>query len=202
MSHSRVSNWPGTLRYSNRPIYHASVDKEVRHFLQSGPTRAEETDNTPCKVFIRKIADSAHPAHGQCGLFAGKRIPPSTFILDYIGKMLLRGDAPSHRASTGEVHCEDRPESDYDLSLHRFPDGLSVGIDASRVGNEARFTNDYRGVQEKPNAFFTDYRTQSGELRMCIKSRGEIKRGEEILISYGKSWWSNRKDEMGEGGSA
>jgi SET domain-containing protein len=36
---------------------------------------------------------------------------------------------------------------------------------------------------------------------MCIKSRGEIKKGEEILISYGKLWWSNRKDEMGEGGS-
>ncbi|TEB39356.1 SET domain protein, partial [Coprinellus micaceus] len=179
MSHSKVSNWPGALRYSNRPIYHASVNKEVRHFLQSGPTGAKETDNTPCKVYIRKIADSAHPAHGQCGLFAGKRIPPNAFILDYIG----------------EVHCEDRPESDYDLSLHRFPDGLSVGIDASRVGNEARFTNDYRGVQKKPNAFFTDYRTQSGELRMCIKSRGEIKKGEEILISYGKSWWSNREDE-------
>lgn len=192
MSHSKVANWPNELRYTHRPIYHASVNTETRQFLQSG---VREADSTPCKVIIRKIADRAHPAHGQCGLFAGKRIPPNTFILDYIGKMLLQRDAPSHRVSTGEVHCEDRPESDYDLSLHRFRDGLSVGIDASRVGNEARFTNDYRGVQQKPNAFFTDYRTQSGELRMCIKSRGEVRKGEEILISYGKSWWSNRKDE-------
>lgn len=99
--------------------------------------------------------------------------------------------------SIGEIHCDDRPESDYDLSLHRFPDGISVGVDASRAGNEARFTNDYRGVRNKPNAIFTDYRTPAGEMRMCIQSREEIKKGEEILVSYGKSWWSHRTSTEG-----
>jgi len=69
----------------------------------------------------------------------------------------------------------------------------SVGIDAARMGNEARFTNDYRGVQKSPNAMFMDYRTHRGELRMCIQSVAEIKKGEEILISYGKSWWNHRR---------
>ncbi|KAF6766220.1 SET domain protein [Ephemerocybe angulata] len=179
MSHSRVSNWPSNLQYSTRPLYHASVSKEVKQFLQSSPSGTRSADNAPCRVVIRKITENTHPAHGQCGLFAGKKIPPNALILDYIG----------------EIHCDDRPESDYDLSLHRFPDGTSVGVDASRFGNEARFTNDYRGVQSKPNAVFTDYRTNTGELRMCIRSRQEIKKGEEILVSYGKSWWSNRTDE-------
>lgn len=67
-----------------------------------------------------------------------------------------------------------------------------MGVDASRVGNEARFTNDFRGVRKKPNAEFADYRTRSGELRMCIQSREEIRKGEEILVSYGKSWWISR----------
>lgn len=35
----------------------------------------------------------------------------------------------------GEVHCDEREDSDYDLSLFRNGD-LSVGIDASRMGNE------------------------------------------------------------------
>lgn len=38
----------------------------------------------------------------------------------------------------GEIHSDERVDSDYDLSLHRFQDGTSIGIDASSMGNEAR----------------------------------------------------------------
>jgi hypothetical protein len=87
----------------------------------------------------------------------------------------------------GEVHADDRPSSDYDLSLYRTQDNISIGIDASRIGNEARFINDYRGVRDKPNASFEDDRS-AGELRM----------GDEILVSYGKSWWRERQGEPEE----
>ena len=96
-------------------------------------------------------------------------------------------------STIGEIHCDDRPESDYDLSLLRLSDGTSIGVDASKMGNEARFVNDYRGVKPKPNAIFADSRSKSGELRICIRSRDEIKKGEEILVSYGKSWWASRQ---------
>ena len=63
------------------------------------------------------------------------------------------------------MHTDEREESDYDLCLHRFQVFLStccinmqkgnngcvdtksgecVAIDASKMGNQARFTNDYR----------------------------------------------------------
>jgi hypothetical protein len=77
-------------------------------------------------------------------------------------------------------------------------DGTSVGIDATSMGNEARFVNDFRGIAKKPNAIFIDERTLSGELAMCIWSSGEkIQKGEEILVSYGKSWWKSRAEEQG-----
>jgi len=74
---------------------------------------------------------------------------------------------------------------------------VSVGIDASMMGNQARFINDYRGIANKPNAIFQDGRTASGDLCMNVWSSGqEIKKGEEIVVSYGKSWWKSRhKDE-------
>lgn len=126
---------------------------------------------------IKPVTDPGHPACGQHGLFAHKKIPPRSHIIDYIG----------------EVHCQERPDSDYDLSLYRSKDGVDVGVDARAMGNEARFVNDYRGIQEKPNAEFVDYRNGWGELRMSIWSRGEaIQRGEEVLVSYGKSWWRCR----------
>ena len=93
---------------------------------------------------------------------------------------------------SGEVHCDDRPTSNYDLSLCRFRDGLSVGIDASTMGNEARFINDYRGISSRPNAVFSDIKTDTGAMRMSIWSSAEIKKGEEILVSYGKAWWRSR----------
>jgi SET domain-containing protein len=93
----------------------------------------------------------------------------------------------------GEVHCDDRPNSDYDLSLCRLPEGVNVGVDASVMGNHARFVNDFRGIAIKPNALFVDTKTASGELRISIwSSNREIKKGEEILVSYGKTWWRSR----------
>ncbi|KAJ8084324.1 hypothetical protein PM082_003093 [Marasmius tenuissimus] len=176
------SHWPKELKYIQHCCFHSSVPAEARQFIHGTGSVATKNANTKKStqngvVAIRRIANDAHPANGQHGLFAMKKIPPKTHILDYIG----------------ELHCDDRPSSDYDLSLHRFQSGESIGIDASTTGNEARFINDYRGIQAKPNALFTDYRTASGELRMGIWSGNEeIKKGSEILVSYGKSWWKER----------
>jgi SET domain-containing protein len=61
------------------------------------------------------------------------------------------------------------------------------------MGNEARFVNDYRGIQSKPNIVFKERRTDSGEVRMSIWSAStRIRKGEELLVSYGKSWWQHR----------
>jgi len=128
------------------------------------------------QVSIRRITATNHPAAGQFGLYACRTIPPNTHICDYLG----------------EVHCEDR-NSDYDLSLLRTQDGINIGIDASNKGNEGRFVNDYRGVQGRPNALFKEERTTSGELRISIWSgASKIRKGEEVLVSYGKSWWKAR----------
>ena len=127
-------------------------------------------------LVICPIESHAHPAVGQYGLFAAKKIPPRTFLLDYLG----------------EVHCEERA-SDYDLSLYRSNEGTNIGIDARFMGNEARFINDFRGISDRPNAFFVDRRTDSGELRMSVWSGKEgIKKGSEVVVTYGKSWWSSR----------
>lgn len=174
-------NWPSNIQYLTAQRWHPSVSAEALTFLRCGlPAPGSASSNSaPSYVFIRRITESSHPACGQCGLFASKRIPTKTCIIDYIG----------------EVHCDDRPGSDYDLSLHRFQDGTSVGVDADKMGNESRFINDYRGVSSKPNAEFKDRRVAQGELRMSVWSLVEIKKGEEITVSYGKAWWKARTEE-------
>lgn len=128
-------------------------------------------------VIIMRIKDENHPAKGQYGLFASKKISPRSLIINYIG----------------EVHCDDRPGSDYDLSLLRLQDGLSVGIDASKYGNESRFVNDFRGVAERPNVYFHESVNEAGEISISIWSGSNaIKKGDELLVSYGKGFWKAR----------
>ncbi|KAF9459437.1 hypothetical protein BDZ94DRAFT_1224662 [Collybia nuda] len=177
----KPSHWPPHLQYIQTSLYHSSVSIDTQLQIQGpeNPSFFSRRYNINRRVVIRPISSPSHPACGQYGLFAVKKIPPKTHIIDYIG----------------EIHCDDRPDSDYDLSLYRSQDGLHVGIDSSTMGNEARFINDYRGVKPKPNAVFSDIRADSGAMRMSIwSSGGEIKKGEEILVSYGKAWWHARNN--------
>lgn len=165
------------IEYITSSCYHSSVTSEIRAYIQGASRLTCRNIRNP--VQIRPISSATHPANGQRGLFAAKKIPPKRHIIDYVG----------------ELHCDDRV-SDYDLSLYRSQNGVNVGIDAQQMGNEARFINDYRGVRDRPNAIFVDSRTNSGELRMSVWSAGEaIKKGDEILVSYGKGWWRARTNE-------
>lgn len=99
-------------------------------------------------------------------------------------------------------------KSDYDLWLDRDAD---VAVDAAREGNEARFVNDYRGIGTKANAEFRPVWCQRwGELCVGVwaisgrqqKGKGAaeknsgIRKGEEILVSYGKGFWEERRREQ------
>jgi hypothetical protein len=98
-------------------------------------------------------------------------------------------------------------KSDYDLWLDREAD---LAVDASLQGNEARFVNDYRGVKDKPNAEFgVGWSETWNELIVGFwvlgkagEKKGGIRKGEEILVSYGKGFWGGRREEEeGNGGS-
>ncbi|KAF9821800.1 hypothetical protein IEO21_00230 [Rhodonia placenta] len=176
---AQPAHWPTHVQYISVYRFHLSVPTETRALICPKSTAPEACVPSRSLTIIRRISEHSHPACGQFGLFAARKIPPRTHILDYIG----------------ELHCDDRPESDYDLSLYRTREGLSIGVDAQHMGNEARFVNDFRGISHKPNAVFEDRRTVDGELRMSIWSGSDcIKKGDEILVSYGKSWWRAREE--------
>jgi hypothetical protein len=70
---------------------------------------------------------------------------------------------------------------------------VNVGIDAALMGNEGRFVNDFRGIRQRPNAVFEERRPDTGGLMMSIWSNEHIRKGDEIVVSYGKSWWNSRR---------
>jgi hypothetical protein len=152
----------------------------------------------PAHVVIKAISIPGHPANGQLGLFAKRKIAGGELIIPYLGVI-------HHTLTPVDSTVQEEDESDYDLSLLRlsqadvrnpFPGNhISIGIDAANMGNAGRFVNDFRGIGTAPNAEFKLGRGEGGELRMeiwALKGKG-IGKGEEVLVSYGKSWWGARK---------
>src|SRR5690606_29219392 len=110
------------------------------------------------------------------GLFAATQLNPKEHVIDYVGYVQLS----QHSSQT----------SDYVL---RFEDGLA--IDAEKMGNEARFVNDYRGTNLKPNVQFENRIDEvTGEVNIGVWVLGApIKKGTELLVSYGKGFWQARQ---------
>ena len=190
-SGSVPQSWPKAVTFLKTPRYSKKLSQEALLSLHNNTQETLPNPQSPnLQVTIREINDPDHPAHGQYGLFAAKHLAPDLFILPYIGL----------------VHGPEDPDplSDYDLCLDRT---LNIGVDANKMGNEARFINDYRGIASSSNAEFREcWLDIAGrpEKRVGIfvltsgkagkRSKG-IARGEEILVSYGKSFWATRDQQ-------
>jgi len=187
--------WDVHVAYLHAPSYSNKLnsDKVCALILAKpdlGPDAQVYKTNGPyTNVKITPVSHAAHPAHGQHALYANQQLAPDSFILPYLGYVHDQSDL--------------NPTSDYDLSLDRE---LGIGVDASTMGNEARFINDYRGVSAAPNAEFRDIHVDIGNgkvekrVGVFVLSAGKsgkrakgIGRGQEILVSYGKGFWTERQ---------
>ena len=93
---------------------------------------------------------------------------------------------------TTAVDCS--KTTDYSLA---FGDANELAIDAEKEGNDARFCNDFRNTGRSQNAKFESYVDEAGHAKLAIfvLPQATIAKGEEILISYGKSFWKHRVGE-------
>ncbi|KAJ8063165.1 hypothetical protein OCU04_008404 [Sclerotinia nivalis] len=208
-------NWPSHIPYLTTPTYCATLNPSHLKILRTPtpdaiPIPPSHPKGPSPLVKITPINDPSHPANGQCGLFATRDLKPGTFILQYIGEVHAPTESTDERVrKLVEVH----EKSDYDLSLDR---DMGIGVDAQGKGNEARFINDFRGVtiggeRARVNVEFKEvWDAGRGERGMGVWVLGEkagsgkgkgvgkwkgIRKGEEILVSYGRRFWGARKGE-------
>ncbi|KAK3303260.1 uncharacterized protein B0T15DRAFT_438677 [Chaetomium strumarium] len=220
-------NWPAQLPYLTAPSLSPHLTPAHLRALRTRltdssdplPEIPRDLKPGPCPaVRITRITDPNHPAYGQAGLFATRDLAPGELVLPYLGEVHI-GTAP-FGSPTSASDDYDYATSDYDLWLDRDAD---LAVDAARMGNEARFINDYRGVPgrdgRKANAEFRvawDPRrggAEGGERCMAVfvlhagkRAVGRarvvgIAKGEEVLVSYGRGFWQGRREECSTGGS-
>lgn len=208
-------NWPTSLPYLSNAILAPDIPKDILTTTALTSPSIEPNVaiiNPPVvpytNIRITPINDPAHPAHGQCGLYTTQVHPPDSFICLYLG--YVHATKPDDQIKEDSTLPQE-PKSDYDLSLDR---DLGLAIDAANMGNEARFINDYRGIADRPNSEFRDVimKHKGGKrergVGVFVKGAKKVKKGkakkedeagigkgQEILVSYGRGFWSARRME-------
>lgn len=215
MTESAPSHWPSQVVYTSRSILSRSFPTSQLQYINARATPTTTLRSLSAlpvcphpkdTVRIKQITDPKHPALGQNGLFVVRAVKPRTKVIDYVGVIHSR-TPPLKQTATGWTDPHEK--SDYDLSLIRCmstspsPDAtnqipvlVDIGIDADKFGNAARMINDYRGVAAKPNVEFRqvwDEVTGWAKMEVWALSEG-LKKGDEVLISYGKGFWSARSN--------
>lgn len=212
MTDTAPPHWPATVSYTPRSLISRTFPpSQLRYInIRATPTSTLRSlaplpicPHPKDTVRIKQITDSKHPACGQNGLFVVRAVKPRTKVIDYVG--VIHSRTPP-REQAGEGWIDPHEQSDYDLSLIRcmstpdpgttdhVPALVDIGIDADKFGNAARMINDYRGIAGKPNVEFRqtwDEATGWAKMEVWALSEG-LKKGDEVLISYGKGFWTAR----------
>mmetsp|Transcript_51165 Transcript_51165/g.153716 ORF Transcript_51165/g.153716 Transcript_51165/m.153716 type:complete len:253 (-) Transcript_51165:318-1076(-) len=177
------AGWPPDVTYTHAlDISSNDVNPDLRRRMQKLISEYKMKCKTKASknVKIKVIHDLEHPANNQRGLFAARRFEPREWVINYAGELL-------------PDFAKQLEASDYCL---RFVEGHS--IDGSRMGNEARFANDFRGVRgvNRPNIEFSEFEPTKTSGSIAILGfrvmHKPIKKGEELLASYGKGFWQGR----------
>ena len=194
MKQNKPKNWPGRWIYSPESVG-MDINIELLRLVLSATHQEDQYKITPCieekKVHphleIRKITPRLlykgprpHPlAHlmtidrqKHCGIFANKKIPKDTGLGEFVGKMrLLNYSSARGRTDT------------YNLIVNWKNQHL-VCIDSRKIANEMMCVNDYRGLQEAPNAHF-QWMVNRGFYYCCYATSRDIEPDEEIVSYYG-----------------
>nr|NGX50825.1 hypothetical protein [Chlamydiota bacterium] len=124
------------------------------------------------RVTIRFI----NPVVGY-GVFAKEAIPPYSTLNHYTGLLMVDDDIKEEHDST-----------------FSFTDYKTFSIDALKYGNWCRFMNHCAEREANNNAIPWEYYHEDGPKIVFTSGSRGIKKGEQILYSYGDDYWKEKEE--------
>ena len=187
-------DWVPGVTYLPDNRWDARIPPAVLQRLRPKPTATDAAAARSSKVRAGRITDPAHPACGELGLFAARRLPSGEHLCDYRGVVTLAEHEDTSSAYTVAFIEEGE---------------LRLTLDAARAGSEGRFANDYHGVpvraplgrqapKARANACFKTYVDARGNTRLGIFAEAALGKGDEVLLSYGRGFWRARTSHGAE----
>eukprot|EP00048_Salpingoeca_helianthica_P007358 m.109474 g.109474 ORF g.109474 m.109474 type:complete len:191 (+) comp14308_c0_seq2:2147-2719(+) len=159
----------------------------------AGPAAASVGDAKKATMFynVKKIEEASHPARGQKGMFAAKNIVKGSFVVGMLSapSHIHRGAHKEKIEYIGQVVTDEECSATSDYTMRLRP---GLAIDGERMANDARYINDYRGIGERASVELREATDRRGLPAMAVYALRDIRRGEEILLNYGKGFWQAR----------
>lgn len=110
------------------------------------------------------------------GVFANEDIPPYSTLHHYVGVLMLDDDINPNHDST-----------------FSFTDYKAFSIDAMKQGNWTRFMNHSGEGHPSTNVIPWEHYLPEGPRVVFTSGRYGIKKGKQLLYSYGDEYWIERK---------
>lgn len=191
-------NWPGKHSYSPESVG-AEIHIALLRLALYSDALEDRNTITPCieekkahpSIEIRQITSrlfyqgpKPHPladlkdseGRDQYGVFAKKKIPKGAPLGECVGEVsLLSLSAAKEKAG-----------SSYNWIVN-WKNRVFLCIDSRKIANEMMYVNDYRGLQDAPNAYLA-WMINRGFYYLGYAALRDIERNEEIVIDYGKEW--------------
>ncbi len=123
------------------------------------------------RVFLRYISKKV-----GYGVFANADIPPYSTLCHYVGKVILTKNL--------------KPDHDSTFSFNHFE---KYSIDAMKKGNWARFMNHSDLNSPTNNVLVWEYYSKDSPYIVFTSGHKGIKKGTQLLYSYGEEYWKDRK---------
>lgn len=172
-----------------RKCYLEEFQKSYKKFFKKFKPCLSKTRSHQIKKFFEKLENSVNDL-AYCekvslrfiskkvgyGVFAKQDIPPYTVLHHYVGEMLPTRNLKDSHDST--------------FSFEHFPD---FSLDAMKRGNWARFMNHSDVGTEANNITVWEYYDEDGPKIVFTSGSKGIKKGAQLLYSYGEEYWSDRK---------
>ena len=161
-------SWKRFYKKSEPIISDFRIERFDAFFRQLERDGSDERYNR--RVSIRFI----NPVVGY-GVFAKENIPPYSTLVQYTGLLML----------------DDEINVDHD-STFSFTDYKTYSIDAAKHGNWARFMNHCVEGEKGNNAILWEHYTEKAPRIVFTSGPQGIKRGQQILYSYGDDYWTEK----------
>mmetsp|Transcript_7227 Transcript_7227/g.15774 ORF Transcript_7227/g.15774 Transcript_7227/m.15774 type:complete len:498 (-) Transcript_7227:507-2000(-) len=168
-------NWPADVIYTPVLLFGES---DEAHAMQLACT-----ESAP----LKNVRIQPHPLF-DLGLFATCDIPAGTYIGDYTGLVIRHKEKNESKYIT-----------EFDVT-HANRAVTQLDIDAQKYGNETRMINHYfglAGLADEPNVYFSPCvssrehpRNGIAQQHVEVYSSKLIRKGEELLLSYGNQYWA------------
>jgi len=149
-------NWPLDIQYASSLVW---------------DSLASDVKQKVCTQCIEDVEIKSHPTQAQFGLFAKKDLPKESIIGEFTGVVQQRMDNTNSKSPAVTLFLDE---------------STIIEIDASKVGNETRFINDFRGRESEPNANLQQIRF-GGCWYVLVVTTKTIETSQEILVDFGAS---------------